>query len=443
MQIQQQKVNMFNAAVAAGYGPKKKGTLRMPSEKDNTLPYIYGTVKAKCYHCCESSNTTNRVCKKPAHSCFRRIVSSARLEPCWRKHFKMVSRATQLLLNKLMPGFEVESLDTSIHQLATQLRTLTSTPPSLTCQRCQCPKAPLELSVADAGAMYEQCSVEWILTAVRGAVDIAISKGFQGVVVLHGPKMAGWPTRNLTPRKVPSTIINWPTLLAMHELTLTNKVALLGDLPFKQLQGLPIGGLMSKCQTSALLGSQETVWKLNLTEQGKLPNMITCRYVDDSITASKTLCHECQHLHLSEMTNVLFEKQQFSPTKVQWLDVTISTQNSNISLQPAEPEPAFLRSLTTTPVKFRIPPYLGHMPPDTKARIQAWQYRITAIAKAHMMLNGGSCHWHRHHTHAWMSLWQAHGYPDAEVTKAFCKYVSCPIIAKHVRTWPAYKKRGS
>jgi hypothetical protein len=105
---------------------------------------------------------------------------------------------------------------------------------------------------------------------------------------------------------------------------------------------------MSKCQTSALLGSQETVWKLNLTEQGKLPNMITCRYVDDSITASKTLCHECQHLHLSEMTNVLFEKQQFSPTKVQWLDVTISTQNSNISLQPAEPEPAFLRSLTTT-----------------------------------------------------------------------------------------------
>jgi hypothetical protein len=290
--------------------------------------------------------------------------------------------------------------------------------------------------------MYEQCSVDWILAAIRGAVDIATSKGFQGVVVLHGPRMAGWPTRNLTPRKVPSTIVDWPTLLAMHELTLTNKVALLGDLPFKQLQGLPIGGLMSKCQTSALLGSQETVWKNNLSAQGRLQNMITCRYVDDSITASSNLCHACQHQQLTEMTNVDFEKQTFSPTKVQWLDITIATNNTNITLQPAEPEPSFLNKLTTTPVKYRIPPYLGHFPPDVKARIQAWQFRVSNIAKAHKMLNNGNCHWYRHHTHTWMSLWHAHGYPADEVSQAFRRYVTCPTLAKHVRAWTSNNSRG-
>jgi hypothetical protein len=433
---QQQKLNIYNAATKAGYGPKKGGYLKKSDQHNITLPYIYGTVKAKCYHFAENSHSTTHICQKHQHSCFRRIVSSARLEPAWRKHLKIVSRATQLLINKFMPGFEVESLDTSAHQLATQLRRLKQPrTPQLTCHDCGQPKAPIELSVADAGAMYEQCSVEWILAAVQGAVDIATSRGFQGMVVLRGPKMIGWPSRHLTPRKVPSTIVDWPTLLAMHHMTLTNKIALLGDLPFKQLQGLPIGGLMSKCQTSALLGSQETIWKKTLTQQQTLPNMITCRYVDDSITVSPTLCHTCQHQHLTNMTNVSFDKQNFLPTQVQWLDITITTRGSQLTIQPTAPEPSFTQGTTNTPTKFRVPPYNGQMPHDIKTRIQAWQHRTTTITKANMILNNGQCGWTRQHVHSWMSLWRAHGYPPSELQKAFNRYVTCPSLAKHVKTW--------
>ena len=62
----------------------------------DSIPTAYATVKAKCYH------THQHICKKPQHSCCRKIIS-------WLKHpyrplLRKISRAAQIMVD-VTPNF--------------------------------------------------------------------------------------------------------------------------------------------------------------------------------------------------------------------------------------------------------------------------------------------------------------------------------------------------
>lgn len=58
----------------------------------NIVPYLYGSVKLKCWF----PDGGGRRCEKPAHSCYRRIISYFRL---WRrKYWRRIHRGNQIML---------------------------------------------------------------------------------------------------------------------------------------------------------------------------------------------------------------------------------------------------------------------------------------------------------------------------------------------------------
>ena len=181
------KVACFHEVEKAGFGPLRPGVTQ------NSLPYMYCTIKAKCFQ------TGLRTCCDPTHSCFRKIVSYAGMEKAWRNLFRKVERATSLLILKIAPGDETMSLSTPARDLCQQFACLVHPVSSLVrCQRIGCGKVknPLELVVADAGAMYEAVDSALILESLSFFVQVARQLGYVGVAVVRSPKLRGFLVRH-------------------------------------------------------------------------------------------------------------------------------------------------------------------------------------------------------------------------------------------------------
>ena len=127
------------------------------------VPYIYPTVKLKCWDGDHLPPVSGRhKCKKPQHSCFRNICSFVRLPS--RSLYRSISRAFTFISNQMNPGWSFSSLDTAVPNLLDQYEHLVSAPASgpCLCRGCQTPMTCPGLVVGDAGQAYEAIAVDKI-----------------------------------------------------------------------------------------------------------------------------------------------------------------------------------------------------------------------------------------------------------------------------------------
>ena len=104
-----------------------------------------------------------------------------------------------------------------------------------------------------------------------------------------------------------------------------------GDACFR-MEGLPIGGVLSKVAASIVFGCEEEAWLHNVVLRKRLGFAATtllwdrevarARYVDDVLWISGVYCQQCLHLALDTMYTVKFDIASDGPV-VNWLDVSL------------------------------------------------------------------------------------------------------------------------
>lgn len=111
-------------------------------------------------------------------------------------------------------------------------------------------------------------------------------------------------------------------------------VCRVGDACFR-LEGLPIGGVLSKIAASIVLGFEEEAWLHNVELPRRMGFTATspawgkevarARYVDDIIWISGVYCQQCLSVALKAMYSVKFDIASEGPV-VNWLDMSLHTQ---------------------------------------------------------------------------------------------------------------------
>ena len=87
------------------------------------LPYIYPTVKLKCWSGAHEIPLEGRhVCHDPQHSCFRNVCSFARLPS--RGLYKALGRAARFVCDLVTPGWSFTNLDKAFPDVVSQFSTL-------------------------------------------------------------------------------------------------------------------------------------------------------------------------------------------------------------------------------------------------------------------------------------------------------------------------------
>ena len=95
------------------------------SWNETSLPYMYNTLKSKCFD--TSPSDSGRTCRKQGHSCLRKIISWAQ-----RTFFRRASRACEILLHHFRVGWETKCLKVAVTALRAHWRRCWKHTPSAT-----------------------------------------------------------------------------------------------------------------------------------------------------------------------------------------------------------------------------------------------------------------------------------------------------------------------
>ena len=97
------------------------------------LPYMYTSMKAKCFGSGETAGY--RTCKKPGHSCVRRIVSYAgwRARSSWRA----AGRALKFVVQQVAGTDEIQSLKDARTAMEYRINRLAAARVPGQCERCE------------------------------------------------------------------------------------------------------------------------------------------------------------------------------------------------------------------------------------------------------------------------------------------------------------------
>ncbi|CAE7774416.1 unnamed protein product [Symbiodinium necroappetens] len=133
------------------------------------LPYMYGTVKAKCFG--SGPDAGKHVCNKPGHSCLRRIVSYATWKA--RRSWRAAGRALSFIAQSVLLTDEVPSLKQARPFMAEGLERLQPCREVHVCDRCHGPCEGLQGIVADAGQFFEAVQVPDACEAADRVLNLA------------------------------------------------------------------------------------------------------------------------------------------------------------------------------------------------------------------------------------------------------------------------------
>ena len=155
------------------------------------LPYYYCTIKSKCF------SSHGRTCKKPVHSCVRKIVSFV----AWplRRRWRAIHRGLETVLKCTGMGDEVWRLRDARRILDSRMRFAGLSRGAGPCRRCRCPKPIVICMTADAGQFYESVKAHHAISTARQVLDREGGKNYwpehsHGVV---RQKTYGFPWRSL------------------------------------------------------------------------------------------------------------------------------------------------------------------------------------------------------------------------------------------------------
>ena len=429
------KKSAFDMVWRAGFGPARGHEVTLDS-----LPYLYATIKAKCFR------SGCRVCSRDAHSCMRKIVSYACLEKNWRALFRRVSRATMILIMRLGFGDEVASLSLAASTLRRRCRALVvPQQPLRRCLKCCGAKCALEMLVADAGAMYEAIDSQFVLVCLDFFLELAAELGYTGVAVFRTKKLHGYLAKHNFHQHNNVDLVSFEQIKAIHMLGLNQKLVTVGNLVYRQRRGVPIGGLLSKCQTSLVLCAEECIWNTNIGKQnafGALEHLqwkqqvAACRYVDDCCLVSPYFCTSCFFACLTGKSCVDYERQNSSCTHGDWLDMDVSCAQDTVTINLSKQEQEWIDGLAQQPKRFRIPPFCGDNVLDAKTRISGAQARLAQI---YLDNKGSVCNGNYvglvEAIHYMMNIWNRSGHPVHYTRQTWCRYLTNPIFARAATAW--------
>ena len=229
------------------------------------LNYMYMNLEAKCFAYLEG-----RTCKKPGHSCLRKVVS-------WCSHpavdyYRWLAWGAQTLVAAWGRGHDVTSLKTAAADLRSKVAALSDPaadgrreedgrPPGVHCCARRGAHMPCPAVVAvDAAQMYEEVPPSRVRSGLRSLFAWVVGRGYTGVAVSKRTGGASFLVRQRW-RHPPGTVLfTWDELGQCLDLALAQNGVSVGDSVWAQAEGLPIGGPHSPASCSVVLGADEAAW---------------------------------------------------------------------------------------------------------------------------------------------------------------------------------------
>ena len=271
------------------------------------------------------------------------IVAFVKLFPNanWQRKrvWRSIHRAWETILKQCGKTNDVCCLHDASKRLKEDLKNL-SPNPSGVCARCKCPMSGCAGIVADAGqffetvnpatAIEEACVLVDLFKSIHGEAPISVRSSRKriswigGKKLLHTHKGVSWHTSHLLRAFVAAMSVGFASV---------------GTTVF-MLNGLPIGGLLSKVAACLTLGGQERRWSQNAPrrfEEGfctHVPwNRAVChlRYTDDVVLFSRLFCRDCLIALLACVYTVDFDVSEANDT-LAWLDMCIYTVSLEVGL---------------------------------------------------------------------------------------------------------------
>lgn len=300
----------------------------------HVLPYMYGTIKSKCFVGGVHS------CCKVGHSCIRKIVSCAAW-PC-RKRWKYIHKALETVVRSVIMSDEIWGLkDVCIVMQSRIAKASIGSTRLNACGRCSCCKPPVVAFSADAGQFFETVSPSAAVRVTKKVLERAAEiSGRNSVTVLRGPKRQAFIGGSVARVDPSSYCFLFSGLLLAFAACMFVGFCRLGDICFR-MDGLPIGGLLSKIAASIFLGCEEESWSHNVawrrqngftaTSPSWDKEVARGRYVDDIFWVSAVYCKPCLLRALQLIYSVEFDLASEGPV-VDWLDIAFHVPNLKWSM---------------------------------------------------------------------------------------------------------------
>ena len=304
--------------------------LRISADTD-LLPYMYVTIKQKCW----SGNM--RVCTKEGHSCVRKIVSYS-MWPA-RASWKSIHRAWDTILKHCGNTCDAWSLQDASTKLRSNIAMLLPNQNNC-CHRCGAFQSSVSGVVADAGQFFEKVNRAEAIAEAQELLHIFTHSTKQVSVTVESKReRIGWfgATRFLHLHKRHTWLVE--DLLRAFCAAMSVCLVSVCQTVF-EMDGLPIGGLMSKCAACITLGGQERRWKCSNEIRARAGfyskcswNRAVChiRYIDDVILVSRMFCRQCLVDSLSVIYNVPFDVSD-DGLCIKWLDMSLDLNTCCLGL---------------------------------------------------------------------------------------------------------------
>ena len=263
------------------------------------LPYIYETIKGKCWSSTavivDGQGETKHTCTKPGHSCMRNICSFIRFPG--RKLYQRFGKAPTFLSNVFAKGWSFKNLDTAFDELRARVDLLekpakfSGKPCHICAQCCQEMSSP-GLVVGDAGQAYEALKRERITIALDFIFTEANKQNStKAVYVTHEqPARVGFGGDISTPYRDRTVLL----AKSVHRCILGflgMRFFRLGAYFMLQIDGIPIGGPLSGQILDAVLSFLEFLFDARWTTRQR--KIASGRFADDLILLSYVWCSDC------------------------------------------------------------------------------------------------------------------------------------------------------
>eukprot|EP00435_Cladocopium_sp_Y103_P013886 s117_g3.t1 len=237
-------------------------------------------------------------------------------------------------------GFEVPSLKHSTTGFVRDCESLRFHGSGLVCCKCGCVKPLVNGLVADAGQFFEVVQPSTaVLCMYRIMCVVAMRAVTTSVTVVRRRKVQGFLGGNPEARSTKFVVFSFHDLLHCFAACMYIPFCSLGNM-IVRMQGLPIGGLLSRIAASAVLAWEEHSWvegwPCNFGLDASTPAwesaVFARRYIDDLVVVSKLLCFDCLVGMTQAMYTVTFDPAEKS-RQLRWLDVVFDLDSLCLNIK--------------------------------------------------------------------------------------------------------------